>query len=142
MRAIADMADIHYVRQGEPLGLGHAVSHGPRTTWATSPSWCCSATTSCTSGPGVLAGMLAAYERHGAPSWPSRRSPRAEISSYGCVAAEPVEDDSLVRVLDIVEKPTPEEAPSNLASWAATSSPRPSSTPSARPSPAGAARSS
>ena len=42
---LAELADIHYVRQGEPLGLGHAVSVA-RSTWATTRSWCCSATSS------------------------------------------------------------------------------------------------
>ncbi len=45
MRAIAELAEIHYVRQGEPLGLGHAVG-AHAITWATSPSPSCSATTS------------------------------------------------------------------------------------------------
>ena len=40
--------------------------------------------------------------------------PRQEVSSYGCVTPEAV-DETLVRVLDIVEKPEPDEAPSNLA---------------------------
>ena len=40
--------------------------------------------------------------------------PRSEISSYGCALPEAV-DDSLVRILDMVEKPKPEDAPSNLA---------------------------
>ena len=40
--------------------------------------------------------------------------PRQELSAYGCVRSEQV-DETLVRVLDLVEKPTAEEAPSNLA---------------------------
>ena len=39
---------------------------------------------------------------------------RAEISSYGCATPEPFEP-GLVKILDVVEKPSPEEAPSNLA---------------------------
>ena len=41
--------------------------------------------------------------------------PRHSISLYGCVAAEPSEREGVVRVSDLVEKPAPEDAPSNLA---------------------------
>jgi UTP--glucose-1-phosphate uridylyltransferase len=41
--------------------------------------------------------------------------PRHSVSLYGCVAAEPTEEDGVVAVSDLVEKPSPEDAPSNLA---------------------------
>jgi UTP--glucose-1-phosphate uridylyltransferase len=62
---------------------------------------------------GILAGMLAAHERHQASVLALKNVTSAEISSYGSVAVEAA-GDSLVRVLDLVEKPSPEEAPSNL----------------------------
>src|SRR5262249_29589836 len=63
---------------------------------------------------GILRAMLAAHHRHGATVLALKHVTPEEISSYGSVAAEPV-DENLVRVLDLVEKPAPEEAPSDLA---------------------------
>ncbi|MGH9095713.1 MAG: UTP--glucose-1-phosphate uridylyltransferase GalU [Acidimicrobiales bacterium] len=122
MRAIADMAHFHYIRQGEPLGLGHAVSvaseHVGREPFVVllgddimHPS------------AGVLDGMLSAHERHGSSVVALKEVEPAEISFYGCAAVEPVEEAGhagqsghrLVRITDIVEKPDPEDAPSNLA---------------------------
>jgi len=59
--------------------------------------------------------MLAAYQRHDTSVVALKPVEPHEISAYGCVRPEPTDDDSLVRILDIVEKPTPDEAPSNLA---------------------------
>jgi UTP--glucose-1-phosphate uridylyltransferase len=113
MREIAEMADIHYVRQGEPRGLGHAVSvarqHvgdepfvvmlGDDIMLETSP---------------VLSEMLKVHERYGRSVLALKEFARQDISSYGCVLPEQV-DDGLVRILGIVEKPKPQDAPSNLA---------------------------
>ena len=113
MRAIAEMAELHYVRQGEPLGLGHAVSVA-RHHVGDQPFVVLLGDDIMHEKSGILAGMLAAHERHHASILALKRVSRAEISSYGSVAAEDVEE-GLVRVLDMVEKPTPEEAPSDLA---------------------------
>jgi UTP--glucose-1-phosphate uridylyltransferase len=112
LRAIADLATMHYVRQGEPLGLGHAVSvardHvGDEAFVVMLPDDIMHEKS------GILAGMLAAHERHGGSVLALKNVTPDEISLYGSVAAEDVEE-SLVRVHDLVEKPRPEEAPSNL----------------------------
>jgi UTP--glucose-1-phosphate uridylyltransferase len=112
MRAIAEMAEIHYVRQGAPLGLGHAVSVA-REHVGGQPFVVLLPDDIMHEKSGILAGMLAAHERHHAAVLALKEVTPAEISSYGSVAAEPVEE-SLVRVHDIVEKPTAEDAPSNL----------------------------
>ena len=113
LRAIADLATMHYVRQGEPLGLGHAVSvardHvGDEAFVVMLPDDIMHEKS------GILAGMLAAHERHGGSVLALKNVRPDEISLYGSVAAEDV-DESLVRVHDLVEKPRPEDAPSNLA---------------------------
>jgi UTP--glucose-1-phosphate uridylyltransferase len=114
MRAIADLARIHTVRQGEPLGLGHAVSMAEDHVGG-EPFVVLLGDDVMHPQAGVLAGMLAAYQRHGASTLALKHVPRAEISSYGSVVVEPVDqEDSLVRVRDLVEKPKPEEAPSDL----------------------------
>jgi UTP--glucose-1-phosphate uridylyltransferase len=112
MRAIADMADIHYVRQGEPLGLGHAVSVA-RQHVGGEPFVVMLGDDIMHEKSGILAGMLSAYERTGSSVLALKRVSREEISLYGSATAEPA-GDNLVRVHDIVEKPSPEEAPSDL----------------------------
>jgi len=113
MREIADMADIHYVRQGEPRGLGHAVATA-RHHVGDEPFAVLLGDDIMTSESGVLADMLDVYEHYGRSVVALKEFPLADISSYGCVRPEAVHD-GLVRVLDIVEKPAPEVAPSNLA---------------------------
>jgi UTP--glucose-1-phosphate uridylyltransferase len=113
MREIADMADIHYVRQGDPRGLGHAVAVA-RAHVSGEPFAVLLGDDVMTAEPSVLRDLLAVYERYGRSVVALKEFPREQVSSYGCVGFESV-DESLVRVLDIVEKPKPEEAPSNLA---------------------------
>ena len=113
MRDIADMADIHYVRQGEPRGLGHAVAVA-RQHVSDEPFAVMLGDDIMTAESGVLRDMLEVYERYGRSVVALKELPVQDISAYGCVAPEPV-DETLVRVLDIVEKPKPEDAPSNLA---------------------------
>jgi len=112
MRAIADMAEIHYVRQGEPLGLGHAVSVA-REHVDDQPFVVMLGDDIMHEKSGILAGMLAAHERTGSSVLALKSVNHSEVSLYGCVAHEPA-GDSLVRVLDIIEKPAPEDAPSDL----------------------------
>ena len=112
MRAIADLADIHFVRQGQPLGLAHAVLMAQAHV-GDQPFVVMLGDDIMHEKSGILEGMLAAHERHGTSVLALKKVERAEISSYGSVAATDVEE-SLVQVHDLVEKPTPEEAPSNL----------------------------
>jgi UTP--glucose-1-phosphate uridylyltransferase len=114
MRAIADLARIHTVRQGEPLGLGHAVSMAADHV-GDEPFVVLLGDDVMHEKAGVLTGMLAAYERHGASVLALKHVSTEELSAYGNAAVEPVEhEESLVRVHDLVEKPAPEEAPSDL----------------------------
>jgi UTP--glucose-1-phosphate uridylyltransferase len=113
MRQIADMADIHYVRQGEPRGLGHAVGVA-REHVGDEPFAVLLGDDIMTEESRVLPDMLDIYERYGRSVVALKEFPLQDISSYGCVRPEQVEE-TLVRVLDLVEKPKPEEAPSNLA---------------------------
>jgi UTP--glucose-1-phosphate uridylyltransferase len=112
VRAIANLADVHYVRQGEPLGLGHAVAVGRRHV-GDEPFAVLLPDDIMHEKSGILAGMLAAYERHRSTILALKTVTPEEVSAYGCAAVEPAEE-SLVRVLDVIEKPSVEEAPSNL----------------------------
>jgi UTP--glucose-1-phosphate uridylyltransferase len=112
MQEIADLADIHYVRQGEARGLGHAVSVARKHVGDQPFAVMLGDDIMHESSP-VLQGMIDAYEQHGGSVVALKQVTPAEISSYGCAAVEPAGE--LVRITDIVEKPPADEAPSNLA---------------------------
>jgi UTP--glucose-1-phosphate uridylyltransferase len=112
MRAIADLARIHFVRQGEPRGLGHAVGMG-RHHVGDEPFVVMLPDDITHPGSGILAGMLAAHEKTGSSVLCLKQVDRRETAMYGVVAFEPA-GESLVEVHDLVEKPPPDEAPSDL----------------------------
>ena len=103
MRAIAEMADIHYVRQGEPLGLGHAVAVAADHV-GDEPFVVLLGDDVMSGSSRVLAEMLAVHERYGALWWRSKRCPEAR---FGLRLVPEAVEDGLVRILDIVEKPPP-----------------------------------
>jgi UTP--glucose-1-phosphate uridylyltransferase len=113
VQALAELADIHYVRQGEPLGLGHAVSVA-RKHVGDNPFAVLLGDDIMDRRSTVLSEMIDTYEQYGRSVIALMEFPLDEISSYGCVKPETV-TDHLVRILDIVEKPQPAEAPSQLA---------------------------
>ena len=113
VRAIAEMADIHYIRQGEPKGLGHAVSVA-RDHVGDAPFAVLLGDDIMAERAHALEEMLSAYERLGRSVIALKPVEPHEVVRYGCVSPEEVEP-GLVRVLDIVEKPQPAAAPSNLA---------------------------
>ena len=110
---IAELADIHYVRQAEPLGLGHAISVA-RKHVGDNPFAVLLGDEFMAPGSGLLPGMIATHAERGRSVIALQEVPAEEISRYGCAKPEPI-SDHLVRILDIVEKPKPDEAPSNLA---------------------------
>ncbi|MCU0268404.1 MAG: UTP--glucose-1-phosphate uridylyltransferase GalU [Acidimicrobiales bacterium] len=113
VQALAELADIHYVRQGDPLGLGHAVSVA-RKHVGDNPFVVMLGDDIMVDEAHLLERMMGTYEQYGRSVIALAAFPPEEISAYGCVRPEPV-GENLVRVLDIVEKPRPEVAPSNLA---------------------------
>ena len=113
VRRLADLADIHYVRQGEPLGLGHAVSVA-RKHVGDDPFVVMLGDDIMDDECTVLADMMKTHEETGASIIALSEFPIEEISSYGCVDPEFI-TEQLVRIGRIVEKPAPVDAPSNLA---------------------------
>jgi UTP--glucose-1-phosphate uridylyltransferase len=111
VRAISEMADIHYIRQKQPLGLGHAVAIAERHV-GDQPFAVLLGDDII--GEPLLQKMVRVYEQYGRSVIALQEVPREEIRFYGAASPEPVEE-SLVKVLDIVEKPDPASAPSNLA---------------------------
>ena len=114
VRGLADLADIHYVRQGEARGLGHAVSVA-RKHVGDEPFVVMLGDDIMDERSTVLEDMIDVFERTGHSVVAFKAFPLEEMSSYGCADPEPTDDERLVRLRGIVEKPRPEEAPSNLA---------------------------
>ncbi len=110
---LAALADMHYVRQGEPLGLGHAVSVA-RKHVGDNPFVVMLADEFMAPELDLLGGMIAAHADSGASVIALMDVDRDEISRYGCAAVDPM-SDPLVRIREIVEKPAPADAPSTLA---------------------------
>ena len=100
-----------YIRQGEPLGLGHAVLCA-RPAVGNEPFFVHLADDLIAGEPGCLAQMADAYANHGGSVIAVETVPHESTSSYGIVA---VDEDDDHRITEIVEKPAPEVAPSNCA---------------------------
>ncbi|HEV2809681.1 MAG TPA: UTP--glucose-1-phosphate uridylyltransferase GalU [Acidimicrobiales bacterium] len=111
--AVAELARVHYVRQGQAQGLGHAVGMAADHV-GDAPFAVLLPDDLMVDDSALLKGMLAAQAEHGGSVVALKRVPPEEISAYGCPKVEPV-DEALVRIMEVVEKPTPEEAPSDLA---------------------------
>jgi UTP--glucose-1-phosphate uridylyltransferase len=114
VRGLADLADIHYVRQGEALGLGHAVSV-TRKHVGDEPFVVMLGDDIMDEHSTVLEDMIAVHDRTGASVVAFKSFPPEEISSYGCADPVPTDEPDLVRLRGIVEKPKAEDAPSDLA---------------------------
>lgn len=101
-----------YIRQGEPLGLGHAVLCA-RPAVGDEPFFVHLADDLIAGEPGCLEQMAGEFRIHGSSVVAVEEVPHENTSSYGIVAVEEADDGK--RMTKIVEKPKPEDAPSNLA---------------------------
>jgi UTP--glucose-1-phosphate uridylyltransferase len=113
VRAISDAIQVAYVRQGEPLGLGHAVLVA-RDLVGEEPFAVILADDVYDADPPALKQMIDVFHEVGGPVLAVERVPMSQVSSYGVIAAEPL-GNGVHRITDLVEKPPREEAPSNLA---------------------------
>ena len=113
VREITEMAVVQYIRQRDPLGLGSAVATAePHVAGA--PFAVLLGDDIVLAADPLLRRLVDIYERYGRSVIAVQEVRREDIHLYGAVKPEFVEDD-LARVMDIVEKPSPEDAPSNLA---------------------------
>lgn len=114
-RQIFNMPDIHFIRQKEPVGLGDAILHAARHCddepfavllgdTITVPS---KGAKTCTSQ------MIDAFNKYQKTVVAIERVPKDKIKDYGIIEGVPLEDGAY-EIIDIVEKPSPENAPSDL----------------------------
>ena len=116
VRSISRMISVSYVRQGEPLGLGHAVLV-TESVVAGEPFAVVLADDVIDADPGGLQQMIEVYNRTDSPVIAVERVPDEQVSSYGILDVEPAPEvgPRAYRIRDMVEKPPRAEAPSNLA---------------------------
>lgn len=110
----SELADIYYTRQGDPKGLGHAVLTGKQHIGDHSFAVMLGDDVIDARNP-LLQRMIEIHEATGDNVIALMEVSPEEISLYGCAAATPTELNDVVIVNDLVEKPSREEAPSNLA---------------------------
>jgi len=113
IRSITDMIKVSYVRQKEPLGLGHAILMA-RDLVGDEPFAVFLGDDVIEAEVPVMRQMIDVYQKHRCPIVAVERVSRERTSDYGIVGARPA-GDHLYQVTDLVEKPSPEEAPSDLA---------------------------
>jgi UTP--glucose-1-phosphate uridylyltransferase len=113
VRQVSEIAAIHYIRQRDPLGLGNAVAVSEPHVDGLPFAVLLGDDIMAHHNP-LLSEMLKVHERYGRSVIAVQEVSRNEISLYGSIRPEFVEDN-LARVVSVVEKPKPEDAPSNLA---------------------------
>ncbi|MEU0408545.1 UTP--glucose-1-phosphate uridylyltransferase GalU [Streptomyces griseorubiginosus] len=114
VRDPARLADIHHIRQGEPLGLGHAVLCA-RQHVGDQPFAVLLGDDLIDPRETLLGTMLDVRARYAGSVVALMEVPREQIRLYGCAAVEPTAEEGLVRVTGLVEKPSPDTAPSAYA---------------------------
>ena len=113
VRAVTAMAEVTTVYQTEPLGLGHAVLMA-RSAVGDSPFAVSLPDDVIDADPPALRQMGDVFDECGGPVILVERVPRDAVGRYGIIDATPIQE-GVFHIQDLVEKPTPENAPSDLA---------------------------
>jgi UTP--glucose-1-phosphate uridylyltransferase len=114
VKKITELCKIHYVRQGDPLGLGHAVltasDHVGNETFVV------------LLGDDLIAKedhlldqMLDVHKKFGGSVIALMEVPDSQVSLYGIASVKKTDSSNIVEIIDLVEKPNKESAPSNFA---------------------------
>jgi UTP--glucose-1-phosphate uridylyltransferase len=115
VRSISSLINISYVRQGESLGLGHAVLMA-KDLVGDEPFAVMLGDDIIDSPVPCMRQMVDVFGRHGGPVIAVQQVPKSEISAYGVIdGTAETDEDRVYRIRDLVEKPKAEEAPSDLA---------------------------
>jgi UTP--glucose-1-phosphate uridylyltransferase len=113
IREISELGSIHYIRQRDPLGLGNAIAVAEQHVGGQSFAVLLGDDIMAENNP-LLIEMLKVHERYGPSVIGVMEVPKKDIKLYGSIVPEFVEDN-VARAVSLVEKPDPDEAPSNLA---------------------------
>ena len=116
VKKVASLTRVSAVRQGEPLGLGHAVLVTEDVV-GDEPFAVILADDVYDATPPALKQMIDVFERAGGPVIAVERVPMEKVSAYGVIDATPVPEfgERVYRINDLVEKPPRDQAPSDLA---------------------------
>jgi UTP--glucose-1-phosphate uridylyltransferase len=111
---VTDLAEIYTCRQAEPLGLGHAVSYAESHVGG-EPFAVLLGDEFTEASATLLPEMIDLQSRTGGIVLAFVEVPMDQVSKYGVASVEATDEEAVVRVTGLVEKPSPAEAPSNLA---------------------------
>ncbi|MDD3245390.1 MAG: UTP--glucose-1-phosphate uridylyltransferase GalU [Methanosarcina sp.] len=112
VRDVSSLVDIHYIRQKEPNGLGDAILRAEKHI-GNEPFAVLLGDDIIMNGKPCTAQLIDKFEKYGRSTIAVEEVPYDKLSSYGIIKGKPVAD-SLYVLEDIVEKPAPEKAPSNI----------------------------
>ncbi|MEV3551844.1 UTP--glucose-1-phosphate uridylyltransferase GalU [Paenibacillus larvae] len=113
VQAVSNLADVHYIRQKEPLGLGHAILCA-RNFIGDEPFAVLLGDDIIQSEPPTLKGMMELFEETERSVIAVQEVAHEDVSKYGIISPS-AENSRYTQIKDLVEKPDPAEAPSNLA---------------------------
>ncbi|MEK6589713.1 MAG: UTP--glucose-1-phosphate uridylyltransferase GalU [Nitrospinota bacterium] len=113
VQKISNLVDFWYIRQKEPLGLGHAILR-TKDLIGNEPFAVLLGDDIIYSDIPVIRQLIDIYERYNVSVIAVEKIDRKEISSYGVIECKEIEDN-VYQILDMVEKPSISEAPSDLA---------------------------
>ena len=107
------LADLHYTRQGDPLGLGHAILCGVHHV-GNNPFAVLLGDDLIDERDELLTRMIGVQRQTRASVVALMEVDPSQVHLYGCAAVQPTELGDVVKITGLVEKPDPEDAPSNL----------------------------
>jgi len=113
VREISDLVDIVYVRQKEPLGLGHAVLTAEPVV-GNEPFAVLLGDDIMVSSPPAIKQLIDVFDKYRCSVLGIQEVPQEDVSKYGIVGGKEIEE-GVYKVDTLIEKPTTKEAPSNLA---------------------------
>ncbi|HJV98518.1 MAG TPA: UTP--glucose-1-phosphate uridylyltransferase GalU [Arthrobacter sp.] len=114
IQAATDLGDIHYVRQGDPNGLGHAVLRAKQHV-GYEPFAVLLGDDLIDARDELLSTMIEVQAKTGGSVVALIEVEPSQISAYGCADIQEIDGENYVRINKLVEKPDVDEAPSNLA---------------------------
>lgn len=113
VRKISDMVNIHYIRQKEPLGLGHAI-YCAKSFIGNEPFAVLLGDDIVYTHKPCLKQMIEAYDEYKTTILGVQEVPKEDVNKYGIVSGKYIED-RVYKVKDLIEKPNIKDAPSNIA---------------------------